>query len=224
MDFIQHAVSIELVKLAGADGKAGTFRGYGSVFNNRDLQGDMILPGAFAKSLGRTMPMMYNHFEGTIGKIKAVEEDEKGLVVEGEFTPGNTLASDVHALLKHGAVNGLSIRGTLKREDTAYDEATNTRTLKSIDLMEVSIVTFPANTKARVDGRTIKALEELPACESFKDVETVLREVAGLSPEMAKLAVSKFKPAFARDALREYEQQAALDTALAKFKNITRGA
>jgi len=220
MELITSAVGGSLIKFAGDGDKAGTFRGYGAVFNNRDSQGDIIVPGAFTKSLGKTLPMMYNHFDGVVGKITPVEEDSKGLVVEGEFTPGVTLANDVHALLKHGAVSGLSIRGQVGK-NWSYDEQTNTRTLKQIDLMEVSVVVFPANGKARINLGTVKSeLEQLAECETLKDVEAMLRDALGLSPEAAKVVVSKSKPAFVRDALRVLDEEAKRLRALAILRNI----
>jgi hypothetical protein len=218
MEFFSGA-GIDLVKFA--EGSAGTFKGYGSVFNNRDSQGDVIAPGAFKSSIGKTMPMMFNHFEGVIGKITPVEEDAKGLVVEGELTPGVTLANDVHALMKHGAVTGLSIRGKMGPKDAVYDEATNTRTIKRVDLMEVSVVTFPANSKARIMAGTIKSLEEFRDCERLADVEEILRD-AGFSPEAARTFVSKAKPAFVRDALRVFEERAKVQNAVAEFNEILR--
>lgn len=207
MEFVNAAIGVELIKFSEGEGKTGTFRGYGAAYGNRDQSGDIILPGAFAKALGKTVPMMYQHFEGVIGKITPIEEDAKGLVVEGEFTPGNSLAQDVLALVKHGAVGGLSIRAPMGK-DWSYDDATATRTFRKFEsLTEVSVVVFPANLKARIAASTVKALEAMTDCATLKDVEAMLRDVGGFSPEIAKMWVSKFKPAFARDALRELGEQ-----------------
>jgi uncharacterized protein len=206
-EFVNAAVSGELIKFSEGEGKTGTFRGYGAAYGNRDQSGDIILPGAFAGAIGKTVPMMYQHFEGVIGKITPIEEDAKGLVVEGEFTPGNSLAQDVLALVKHGAVGGLSIRAPMGK-DWTYDDATATRTFKKFpSLTEVSVVVFPANLKARIVASTVKALEEIQDCATLKEVEAILRDVGGFGPEIAKLLVSKFKPAFTRDAYRELDEK-----------------
>jgi uncharacterized protein len=219
MDFFSGA-GIDLVKFAA--GEVGTFKGYGAVFGNRDSQGDIIVPGAFKGAVGKTIPMMFNHFEGVIGKITPLEEDSKGLVVEGEFTPGVQAADEVRALAKHGAVTGLSIRGRVAPKDAAYDEATNTRTIRRVDpLMEISVVTFPANSKARIAAGTIKSMEEFKDCERLADVEEILRD-AGFSPEAARAFVSKAKPAFVRDALRVFEERAKVEKAVAEFNETLR--
>jgi hypothetical protein len=216
---IYSGAGIDLVKFA--EGQAGSFKGYGSVFNVRDAQGDIVLPGAYKASIGKSMPMMFNHFEGVIGKITPVEEDAKGLVVEGEFTPGVQMADEVRALAKHGAVTGLSIRGRVAPKDTSYDEASNTRTIKRVDLMEISVVTFPANSKARIAANTIKSLESFKDCESLSEVEEILRD-AGFSPEAAKAFVSKAKPAFVRDAMKRLEEKAAVEKSIADFNALLR--
>lgn len=220
IDLYGYAANSNLIKFAPDGDKTGTFKGYGAVFGNRDAYGDVIEQGAFAKFLGKTIPMMYNHFEGVVGKITPVEEDSKGLVVEGEFTPGVTLANDVSALLKHGAVSGLSIRGRIGK-DWSYDDKTNTRTIRKLDeLMEISVVVFPANAKARVQANTIKSLDELAECETLKDVEAMLRDAFGLAPEAAKTVVSKSKPAYVRDALRAMDDEAKRLRTLAILRNI----
>ena len=89
-----------------------TFSGYASVFNGNDLVGDTILPGAFKETIKLSTPkMFFNHdsFSLPIGKWIKVEEDEKGLKVVGELTPGNPQSEAVKAALKHGTVDGLSI-------------------------------------------------------------------------------------------------------------------
>src|SRR4051812_36903925 len=87
---------------AFGDPASGEFSGYGAVFHNTDLIGDRILPGAFAetiaerKALGRPLPMHLNHGlpelggQRGIGVWKAVEEDERGLRLEGKISGMNT--------------------------------------------------------------------------------------------------------------------------------------
>ena len=214
MDFISAIHTADLLKFApgkgGEDLTLGSFKGYGAVFNNRDSQGDILLPGAFKGALGKTIPMMFDHFAGIIGKITPLEEDSKGLVVEGELTQGVQLAAETYALLKHGAVTGLSIRGGLNPKDVAYDEATNTRTIKKIDpLREVSVVVFPANAKARVGA--VKSLGDVAEWETLKEFEAYLRD-AGYAPEEARKFVSLAKSVCARDALFQ-KQKAEVENA-----------
>lgn len=140
------------IKAAGDD---GTVEGYGSVFGVRDNYDDVIAKGAFVQSLkdhkaAGTMPaMLWQHdADKPIGIWTEMVEDEKGLRIKGQLAMETVKGKEAHALLKMGALNGLSI-GFMSKE-WAYDRDTEVRTLTAIDLWEVSLVTFPANEKARV--------------------------------------------------------------------------
>ena len=88
------------------------FKGYASVFNGVDAYGDTIVPGAYKNTLtsrDRPIRMRWNHFGPVIGKWTKIEEDDKGLYVEGELTPGHSQTKDAYASLVHGAIDGLSI-------------------------------------------------------------------------------------------------------------------
>lgn len=152
----------KLLSLSDVDlkfaGDKGTFSGYASVFNGVDSYGDTIVPGAYKKTLkNRQRPVMmrWQHYGPVIGKWTAMGEDEKGLWMEGELTPGHSLAADVYASMKHGAVNGLSIGF---RPVQVRELGDGRRELKEIDLVEVSIVEEPADLSARVGN--VKAASE----------------------------------------------------------------
>lgn len=168
----------------------GNIDGYGSVFGVTDSYGDIVAAGAFNASLAShraagTMPaMLWQHDASEpIGVWKSMTEDEKGLLVQGSLVLETEKGRAAQALIKAGAINGLSIGFMAKQ--WAYDRATDIRTLTEIDLWEVSLVTFPANVAARVTG--IKAA--LDDVESPKDAERVLRE-AGFSRAEATAFVS----------------------------------
>lgn len=175
------------IKAAGDD---GTVEGYGSVFGVRDNYDDVIAKGAFVQSLkdhkaAGTMPaMLWQHdADKPIGVWTEMVEDEKGLRIKGQLAMETVKGKEAHALLKMGALNGLSI-GFISKE-WAYDRDTEVRTLTAIDLWEVSLVTFPANEKARVTN--VKSADELQAP---KDAEKVLRD-AGFSKSDATAFVSR---------------------------------
>ena len=175
------------IKAAGDD---GTVEGYGSVFGVRDNCDDVIAKGAFVQSLkdhkaAGTMPaMLWQHdADKPIGVWTEMVEDEKGLRIKGQLAMETVKGKEAHALLKMGALNGLSI-GFMSKE-WAYDRDTEVRTLTAIDLWEVSLVTFPANEKARVTN--VKSADELQAP---KDAEKVLRD-AGFSKSDATAFVSR---------------------------------
>ncbi len=173
-----------------ATGDDGTVEGYGSVFGVRDSYDDVIAAGAFQASLAAhkkagTMPaMLWQHDSGKpIGVWTDMVEDSKGLRIKGQLALDTVLGKEAHALLKMGALNGLSIGFVSKQ--WAYDRETDIRTLTEIDLWEVSLVTFPANGAARVTN--VKSVDDMVAP---KDAEQILRD-AGWSKANATAFVSR---------------------------------
>jgi len=123
-------------------------------------------------------------------------EDDKGLYVEGKLTPGHSVAEDVYASLKFGAVDGLSI-GYIPKE--YQDDQDGMRTLTEIELIEISVVEEPADLGAKIDE--VKAINEvISQAESLKDAEACLRDACGLSRSSAKAIVSQIKTLSQRDA------------------------
>ncbi len=120
------------------------FAGYAAVFDRPDRGGDVVRAGAFARALKRgagAVPLLWQHEPGRpIGRIEYLKEDKRGLRVIGRLADGRAAA-----LLKEGAVGGLSF-GYRVRE--ARGEAP--RELVDLELVEVSLVTFPMQPRARV--------------------------------------------------------------------------
>jgi HK97 family phage prohead protease len=143
-----------------AVGDAGSFTGYAAVFNNVDLGGDIIAPGAFSKTIKEKAdtPILWGHNpREVIGVNMSYREDAKGLYVEGQLVLDVQRAKEAHALMKAGAVKGMSIG-----YDTVVDEynrETQVRTLKELKLWEYSLTPFPMNPEAQVLG--VKNMEEL---------------------------------------------------------------
>lgn len=184
------------IKLEGP--RAATFEGYASKFNGLDSYGDSIIPGAFAKTIAQRknpIVMLYGHSAAKpIGKWLSVAEDEHGLKVRGELTPGNTDSENVRALMRHGAISGLSIGYYPVAEEMKGD----TRLLKEIELVEISVVSVPADDDARVDLATIKARAD--EVNTIADAEAFLRDAGGFSRNAAKLFLSQLKAVYLRDA------------------------
>lgn len=192
-------------------GDDGSFSGYGSVFGNVDHYGDVVEPGAFAKTLiAKTPAMLWQHDSmEPIGVWTKIAEDEKGLYMEGKLLTGKVArASEAHELLKAGAIKGLSIGYMPKAWEWSKDGSGDSiRHLKEVDLWEVSLVTFPANEAAVVTS--VKSLE------SIRDVEETLRE-AGFSRSEAKALIARVK-----DLQREAEiKGAAVAAAQELLKNM----
>jgi len=206
-----------------ADGVAddGTFDGYGSVFGVVDSYQEVVAPGAFGDSLAelaakdRKVPVLWQHrSDQPIGVYTELTEDDRGLFVKGQLLINDVAqAKEAHALMKAGAVTGLSI-GYWIREST-YDEKTGIRTLTKLDLVEVSLVTMPANDEARVEAVKFKLSHgELP---NIREFEKLLRE-AGFSKTQATVVAGHGLPELLRreavgDATKE--GASALSAALA---------
>ncbi len=126
--------------------------GYAAIFGAPDLNGDVIAPGAFKKTLTkRAQPvrMLYQHAaEAPIGRWTAFVEDARGLFVTGEILLASPTAREVHALLSGGAVDGLSIGYQTVKARKGSRSAT--RRIIEAELWEVSVVTFPMAAGARV--------------------------------------------------------------------------
>lgn len=211
-------LSFDAVQVKFDEEKTGTFEGYASVFGGVDSYGDTILPGAYKATLKkRERPIMlrWNHYGPVIGKWLEIREDEKGLYVKGELTPGHSVAEDVYASMKHGAVDGMSIGYRVKKA-TEYPEE-NRRELKEIELVEISVVESPADNAARVAG-VKSAINE---AESLKEIEAVLRDAGGFSRADATALVSRIKTLTHGE--REAKEKTSDETAaiLAQIKTLT---
>ncbi|THD84362.1 HK97 family phage prohead protease [Aliigemmobacter aestuarii] len=171
--------------LAVEAGEAGTvIAGYASLFGTRDQGGDVVLPGAYAASLaalekgGRRVKMLWQHDpREPIGIWDEVREDAKGLWVSGRLLPGVARAREAAALLEAGAIDGLSIGYRTKR---AERDAAGQRRLAEVELWEVSLVTFPMLSDARVAA---KAGDDAQATwRAIAEVfEAARQDIAGLT-------------------------------------------
>lgn len=197
--------------------EAGVFSGYGSIFGNKDLGNDIVVEGAFAKSIGRkgakSVKFLYQHRQDEpIGVFDEIIEDRRGLKVKGRLAMGTQRGREVYELMKMGALDGLSIGYRVDPKGVEYDEKRKRRYLKSVDLMEISAVTFPMNPRARVQA--VKGAER-----TVREWEELLRDAGSLSRNEAKVAASAVAVALEqRDAVKE-ETPEVLE-AISRFTNI----
>lgn len=204
MAFERMRCSLEL-KLAAndVDAKQGTFKGYGSIFNNIDQGGDMVMPGAFKKTLrewkkrGKLPKMLLQHggmfgpAEDAIpvGKYTMMEEDEKGLYLEGElFALDTQKGKYINEGMKAGELDGLSIGYIPKGVEYPNKPDEPRRKLKEVDLFEVSIVTFGMNKEALIESA--KSIESI---NTLSEAEDYLRDACGFSRAQALAFVSRIK-------------------------------
>lgn len=194
---MQHLICGLEVKFDGSETEGMSFGGYGAVFGNTDHHGDVIAPGAFADTLrdarksGQWPSLLLQHGGGMlggsaedmtpIGIITELSEDGHGLKLEAKLADTQR-GRDVYTLLKmtpRAAINGMSIGYHAKEWEVGSKPKEPRRTLKKIDLVEVSLVTFPANPKARVSS-VKSGLDIRTAERALRDVGFSLREAKAI--------------------------------------------
>ena len=175
----------------------GGFEGYASLFHEKDMGGDMVMPGAFANSLAKRgvkgIRLLFQHDPAQpIGVWQEIKEDGRGLYVRGQLLPDVAKAQEVLSLMREGALDGLSIGFRTVRGKRARN---GIRRLYEIDLWEISIVTFPMLPAARVVRVKSGALP------TIREFERWLVRDAGFTRSQARSVIkSGYPPASRRDA------------------------
>tara|TARA_Y100000114_G_scaffold44835_1_gene40529 strand:+ start:23917 stop:24939 length:1023 start_codon:yes stop_codon:yes gene_type:complete len=196
----------------------GVFEGYGSVFNKADLGNDVVKYGAFKKSLKRKgakgVKLLYQHkSDMPIGVFDEIKEDQHGLRVKGRLALKTQAGRDAFELMKMGALDGLSIGFKPNPKATHYDKTSNKRILEEVELMEISLVTFPMNQSARI--RSVKG-EDF----SIREWENGMRDAFNLSRSEAKMAAKAVHQVFMqRDVDVNTELAEALNNLNNKFNS-----
>lgn len=163
-------IALELKASVSVD-EAGTIVGMAWPFGTPDRMGDEILPGAF-KSAKAPLPLLAFHDAADpVGVWTDITETPKGLAVSGRLLVDDLArAREVRALVKSGAVTGLSI-GFMTKSATA--RRGGGRTIKAVELVEISLVSVPAHPGARVSSAKT-------AAEAIRIAEAINRAAAAL--------------------------------------------
>ena len=152
------------LEIKGVDASAGTFEGLAAVYGNIDHENDVILPGAFTKTLkdhGGKVPILYQHYHSSPIGMGELTDSAGGLHIKGELVLEVSKARESYALMKREVLKGLSIGySTVVSE---YDRDKDIRYLKELRLHEVSLVTFPMNLQAQVTD--VKRFDEMTVDE-----------------------------------------------------------
>lgn len=140
------------------EAEEGMFSGYAAVFERVDQGRDIIAQGAFSRSLReggvQAVKLLWQHDPKTpIGRIEMLREDSNGLFMRGRLSLDSIKGRDAYALMRMGALDGLSIGYRVRQAEA--DKMRSIRRLIDIDLWEVSVVTFPMQSAARV--RAVKS-------------------------------------------------------------------
>jgi len=143
--------------------QAGGFEGYASVFDMVDRGRDRVLKGAFARSIRQRGPrgikLLWQHDPSEpIGVLDHIREDGRGLHVRGRLLLNLKRAGEAYALMRAGALDGLSIGYRTILSDR--EAKTGVRRLLDVDLWEVSLVTFPMQEAARISAFKSTSVDE----------------------------------------------------------------
>lgn len=219
------------LKIKSVDEEAGTFEGYASVYGVRDSYNESVEPGACADSLAKhkregTKPLMLwqHNPDEPIGVWEDLAEDAKGLWGKGLLLKGVRRADEAAIMLKAGAIQGLSIG--YREVDTEPADAGGPRRLIKIDLLEVSVVSFPANRRARVDAIKSERAEEFSRRlrdgdpPSIKEFEDVLGDLGVPKALRVRIASHGYANAIRSDSGGSQEATNAVDAAIKALRSI----
>lgn len=194
----------------------GFFEGYASVFGVQDSDGDVIVKGAFRKSIeayqakGKMPKMLWQHDRREIvGKFMEMREDDNGLWVKGKLILETSKGREAYALMKEGELDAMSVGFNIMEAGAGG----RGRVIEEVDLWEISLVTWGANPDALITN-----------VKSMKDFEKVLRD-AGCSRKQATAFVSGgYKAAFDQSDSDEGETvMEALKSLKATIEELSHG-
>lgn len=165
----------------GTESALKEISGYGAYFNNIDACGDIIVPGAFRdtieehKAAGKMPAMLVNHGHNAlpVGVWTDLAEDEIGLKVAGHFLSSQA-ALETYEAVKAGAITGLSIGYFVEDFEIATANGQSVRKIKKASIFEISLVTFPANDKARISS--VKSIDNEARAASFAQLSATIIE------------------------------------------------
>ena len=214
----------------------GEFEGYISTYYDVDSYGTYFLPGAWDRSIerfnaGEVIPVLWSHDRTKpIGKCTELRSDDKGLWAHGKLTMEDPQAKTAYAHMKDESVLGLSVGFELDYDALEYNQELDAYGIADADLMEYSVVVFPANPNAKITqvksshdhdigendmnlkdqiDAMNKAIEEIrTAANSASDAEISKRdaEIASLKTQIAQLSNPITGTAQTEDPKMQYEK------------------
>ena len=202
--------------------------GYATVFGNKNSYGFQIRKGAYSKVLaeGVNPKMFFNHnsWDLPIGKWTDLKEDDIGLKVEGVLTKGVSKAEDINHAVKAGTVDGLSVGISWRAADEVELDDGTIELSMIARLSEISVVTYPADGKARVNQvlSSDEVDEKIESIQSVRDLENFFHDEFQLSKRQSGWLLSKAKACFAAEKNRDDSQKAQKELA-AVFDRLSVG-
>jgi HK97 family phage prohead protease len=186
-------LQLDSLELKAGTGGHGRLTGYAGAFNNLDRVGDIILPGAFKKTLPSFLKTGFltfghNHDAVPVATFDVAREDDRGLWVEADFhstPPAQEARVWAQERMERGKSVSLSIGYSVPKDGAAYDKGV--RNLKAIDLFEASLVNIPANPLAIVAGVKDGLHDGLPYGDHLDAVLAAVREAVTRGAEIQEL-------------------------------------
>ena len=204
-----------------ASGEAGSFEGYAAIFGNVDLGGDVIEPGAFKEIVrgraGLVKVLNQHRIDDPIG-VAQVTQDQKGLRFQGRLILDVPTARASYALMKSGALDGMSIGFHILPGGAEVDRE-GVRVLRALRLYEISPVTFGMNPLAGIDS--VKHLSERP--ETLRQFEDALKSMGFSRREAARIATKGWSSEDSQSFCPDPSDLQTLQQALVACANSLKG-
>ena len=202
-----------------ADSDFFIFEGFASTFGNLDLVDDIVMPGAFSKSIEKSLPViLWQHNSNEpIGMTAEIKETHQGLFIRAKLPKDDSFVKNrVMPQLRIGSIKSMSIGFIVINQEIDLDDG-RIRRLTEVDLKEVSSVTFPANEQAVITDVKKITVDDVKEIKTRREFEKFLRE-AGLSKSAAEMVVSnKFNESLQGDPVDDLELKNALKAMTEKF-------
>ncbi len=187
-----------------------TIEGLASTFGNLDRQGDIIVKGAFAKTLGNSdiqVQFLHQHNPSDVlGRIDHIRETDDGLFLMARMPKNIDIVRNLMPLLDMGAIGKFSIGFNVIDTDVSPD---GNRLIKEIELHEVSVVTFAANNKANITSvkKDVPMLnvEDIECLSTRRDFEKMFMNTGIFTRKASNLLASLQEKQ--RDAVDEHTRQ-----------------
>ena len=153
-----------------------TFSGMAST-NDLDRDNEIIMQGAFNKSLDTQKPILFNHNQDEpIGVTTLLEEKDNGLYIEAKLPKNDEFVSKrIIPQMLAGSLTKMSIGAIPVRKSIEYRED-GVKVVHEMELLETSIVPIPANKNADITNMKKFNLEEVKSITNKRDFENTLRD------------------------------------------------
>jgi HK97 family phage prohead protease len=238
-----------MVKAGPDDGlKEGQFVAYASVFGNKDSYGDVVMPGAFARTIadwqksGDVIPILFAHNmsdpDFNLGSVIKIEEDSVGLKVTAELDLENPKALQVYRMLKGRRIRQMSFAYDEVDSGPAVHDGADVWELRELKLYEVSIVTVGANQETEIlavkqvpsvaerairdikAGRVLSAKNESALRDAHAAIGTVLSALDSTSDEEKASGQGPSRQDSEASESREASQEPSVDTSALELLEV----